>query len=535
MSGLRFGDAVAVNAPDVSGCAASPGAGDEGTVNEAYESTTAPVLAIGTELMGGWRVVRLLSDVSGQEAVLVEDDAFGRAICFVLPADAPDPAIDDASASRWGTNRRLLRDEVYGRILLDEVPDGPLLADRLAEGWSPTQAWFEELGTRVREQHRAEGWHGQLAPDRIVIGQEGLAVAGWGLGAGDAADLRARDLAALGAVAGMAGKTAVPAPPRPVETPETVAGPSTLDFDLEPGESAPAGPPPPPGAPDTTALRAAISADHLPHLREAIESWRAGGGSEHLPDFVRARDALERLERRVADQLDGARRMLERGDPLGAVAACREVIRLGAEEEAGPLLKQARRQAKQMLSRGRLPSLRQLGIGAAGLAVVLLLLLGLWSVLPDSAEGERLVTTVEELAAAEGERKAVNLLLGLRTRNEASDELEQLLSEHYAAMVDGERQRLVDLRREVVARGARPRDGDALAEQALGALEALPGDPIFQSPMLASRIGQHLAELDKVAALYRADTVVREEDAVRAVELLVADDPVFVAPAGGAR
>ncbi len=126
-------------------------------------------------------------------------------------------------------------------------------------------------------------------------------------------------------------------------------------------------------------------------------------------------------------------------------------------------------------------------------------------------------------------------MLGLRTRNEASDELEQLLSEHYAAMVDGERQRLVDLRREVVARGARPRDGDALAEQALGALEALPGDPIFQSPMLASRIGQHLAELDKVAALYRADTVVREEDAVRAVELLVADDPVFVAPAGGAR
>lgn len=490
----------------------------------AAEARTTPVLSVGVELTGGWRVVRVLEEVAGIDAVLVEDDAFGHAFCFPIAPDAPDPVLDEGRAIGWGSVRRILRDEHYGRIVLDEVPEGTLLADRLADGWMPPSAWHAGLAALVREQHRKGNWHGQIVPDRIVISADALAVAGWGLGPGETEDLKARDLAALSAIAGLGSA--------PVRATADLESPSQADeFEVEDvaGGSGPASPRSAPSDSDSSKLRAALVSDHLPTIRTAIGAWVSDQQALETPEFLRAKDALARLERKVAEQLETAREMLRCGDPLGAVALCREAVRLGAEEEAGPVLRQARKQARALLSRPRLPAPKKLLLGVATVAVLALLGFAGWlSVRPDHS-ALQVDEKVTGLLREGGERAVVNWLLLQKEREEAGSRVSFLLHEHMRQLVESEREMLLALRGEVVARGARPLRADQLTEESLTELETLAATSL-SSGILPARVSRALVLLDKAAALYRAGTELRAEDAVVGFDHLLREDPVFDGP-----
>ncbi|MDQ7007023.1 MAG: hypothetical protein Q9Q40_07305 [Acidobacteriota bacterium] len=473
---------------------------------------TTPVIEAGTEFAGGWRVERVLTEVAGLEAYYAVDGAYGRAICFLLPPDAPDPELDEEAAAAWGTTRCILRDPVLGRIVLDEVPEGPLFADRLAEGWTPGAAFLDPISTVLRREHRRGRWHGQLAPDRVVLGADHVAIAGWGLCDGDASDLRARDLAGLAALSGHADRS---------RGGVGDAGPGGSDRSVSPSSAA------------LSALCAAMASDHLPTLRAALDRWREDGGDEQVPEYRRALDALERIERKVDEHLEAARLQVERGDPLGAVAACREVVRLGAEDRALPLMKQARRQARDMLG-GRRPFVRRAWIVAAG-AVGLLLcgLLGWWLMGRGGDSGE-IARQAALMARTHGERAVIAWLLDLRVTGESSAETEALLTGHLQALAAQERQKMLELRREIVSQGARPRQADRLAEESLARLDALAAaDPL--SAGFGTRLTRVLIDVDKAAARYRAGARIDNASALRAVEQLLREDPLFGAAGGEKR
>ncbi|UCF66342.1 MAG: hypothetical protein JSV80_11150 [Acidobacteriota bacterium] len=459
------------------------------------ETATAPVQPeIGEPLAGGWRVERLLGEHERILAVLAQGDAGARALCFVLPADSPDPELDDTVAAGWGSTRVVLRDERWGRVVVDEIGEGPLLCDRLQRGSIPPQAWMDELRRRVNAQHRRGALHGQLRPELIAISPGGPQIGGWGLVAASAEELEAIDATALAQIAGAAGE----------------------------GSAEQRGP----------ALRAAIVSDHLPTLRRAIEQHQLSQGSDAWrgstsdKDLARALDALTRIEQKVATQLAEARHRLDEGDPLGAVAACREAIRLGAEDEAEPLLRQARRQARRMLNRrGLAVSARGWIVGAAALVVLAACGFALL-VAGGRSNGEpSLESVVARHAAAGGPRAAVRALLSLYERGELPPSGHDLLSEQLRQLASSERQRLVELRRDAVAQGARPRAADPLAEQALDEMDGLARE--FQPSGLAGRLTQALSHVDRAASLYRASLGLSPEEAMRAVEQLILDDRVF--------
>ncbi len=494
---------------------------------------TAPALAAGSRLAGSWVVERRLADVGGLPALLAQGVDGGRAILFVLPDAAADPVLDEGEAARWGTVRHVVRDPEHGRVVVDEVPEGALLSDRLALGMTPSQGLVDELARRLREMHRKTGAHGQLAPDRVVIGPEGPSVAGWGLGSEDVEQRRGRDLAWISRLAGLAGSKPRRGPDEE-NSPTGIVAAANENAPTETGprevtaETAPTGPVA--DGPGTHRLQAAILSGHIPTLRQALDEWAAGGGRADEPAVLRARDALGRLEKKVETALEDARKRIAEGDPLGAVAPCREAVRLGAEAEAEPLLKQARRQAKQMVATPRrAPSTRTLYVAGAGVAA-LFVVVALVLALKPSGSTKRLRAEAEAAASRDGERAAVLLLLGHRERGEDSSALDALLTEHLATLGRDERERLTRLRRESVAQGARPRDVDGQTEDALRRL----GDVIssgVDAPALKPRLQQALLQLDRAAMLYRTSTRLGVADAARAAERLIAEDPVF----GGAR
>ncbi len=476
---------------------------------------------VGAPLAGLWIVERTLDEVAGVAAVLARGIDGGRAIVFALPTGAPDPPLDDDAAVLWGAARRILRDPELGRIVVDEIPEGQLLADRLSLGLAPSQGAVDELWRRVRATHRRGEGHGQLAPDRIVLGPEGLVVAGWGLGGEDAEQRRARDLASLSRFSGLAG----PGPRSPAPTPNAQADESPPASGPPTGEASG-------GAPSVHRLQAAVVSGHLPTLRQVLEEWTQNGGAEDHPAALRGRDALARLQRKVAECIEEARRRLAAGDPLGAVAPCREAIRLGAEPEAAPLLRQARRQARQMVGTRRWPSWRVLGMAiGGGLAVLLLVIAGVLAV--SSGRGdEELREQVDGIAQKDGERAALMYLLARRERGADSAALDAVLVERLEKLAEAEEKRLEDLRRHAASQGARPRAADQEAGEAIAHLQNILGNSV-DSPTFGPRVQEVFTKLDRAAQMYRAAAGLSGAAAARAVDLLVAKDPAFAPPGSG--
>jgi hypothetical protein len=478
---------------------------------ETTKSITAPVLSVGSILAGGWVVERLLEEGDGLEGALCRKQSSEMAICTPLPADHPGPSLDEEQWALWGTARRILPDEQFGRVVVDEVPDGELLAARLQQGRPLSAGLHEQLVEKIRAAHR-RGWtHGQLTTDRILVGDEGLTLAGWGLTLDDPIAARARDEAVLAVLAG---------------------APASGAAEAEPGEGADATDPE--EAPtDAGALRSAIRSGHLLTLRQALETWTQAGGDPGHPDAVRARDALARIEQRVDEQLGQARRLLAAGDTLGVVAACREAIRLGAEEEASPLLREARRQSRRQLGGGRLPPLRVIATLAAGGVVLLLLVIALVLGLREPPEHGALREQVEVLASLRGPRAAVSHLIALKEAGDQRQLVIDLLDESLVALGEAERQSMMNLRREAVVQGAQPRRADTAADTALARLRGLVAEGPEQ-PALGARLRDVLGEIDAAASVYRAAVAITEEHAVSAVDLLLAEDPAFAGPAGEA-
>lgn len=464
----------------------------------------------GESLAGGWEVERELQVFGSLPALLAVDGVGDRAIVFLLPAEAPDPPLDDERAARWGTTlRRVLRDETWGRLVIDGIPEGHLLVDWLEAGRELPGRWVDRLSELVREDHRDGAWHGQLGPDRIVVGEQGLVAAGWGLGGDDAEAQRSRDLAGLAALASRRGG-AEAAPAR--------------------GEHQPGAP----GAAASPRLQAALAADHIPTLREALEELEraaAAGEPVEQAELARARDALQRLETRAASQLEAAERMIEQGDPLGAVAACREAIRVGEEERAQPILNQARRQAKRLVS-GRERSLRRrLVLGGAAAAAVVVLLIGLVAWLLPSGTPSAWEAQRQELEEQGGRRAVVGWLAEQASRGEGGAQVRERLAQELRRLADEERARLLELRRESVARGARPHRADSIAEAGLNTLAGLAASDAGSPPSPAT-IRQVLRDVDRAATRYRAATAIDAGTAASAVDRLIELDPVFAGGGG---
>jgi hypothetical protein len=457
-------------------------------------------LAPGATIAGNWTLVSMLETLGGIPAGLARGSGRGVAIVFFLPESAPAPALEVDQEALWGTVRRVLRDETYGRVVLDEVPDGERLSDRIAQGAGAALGALGELKKRVGQAHQ-RGWvHGLLAADRVVCGAEGVSVAGWGLVGDDTRDRVSQDQAALSALASAAG-VRERAPDEP-----SLTGPLVVDQ-----------------SPEAAALRAATRADHLPGLRQAIEHWRQGGGSDEHPDARRAADALARLERKVLTHLDQAAAMLQAGDPLGAVGACREAIRLGAsEDEAGPLMQQARKQAHRLVGGGRLPSRRMLAAGGAGVAALGLVVILVLGALRPSPEEGKARTEAMMRAARDGERGAAIWLAEQRENGQRGAWIDGLIASHLDRMVQQERERLVAQKRDAVAQGGVPQEADQLARGALAELEEVAQRR--EDPALATRLKSTLVALDRAAASYRSGLRLGANDAARAVEQLVAAD-----------
>jgi hypothetical protein len=470
-------------------------------------------LAAGRALAGGWIVERSL-DVDDELIVaLATGEGGGRALCFAVPAGAPDPDISAEKAAHWGTVRRVLRDQELGRIVIDELPEGDLIADREESGLQLRTGVVEEIGRVVREAHR-RGWaHGQLGAQCIVVSPHGLSVAGWELAVVDAAEARARDLAALAALSGAA-------------TPGTTTGGHAATGTATPSGDEPTGAAAPAGE-AVMRLHAAMRSESVQALREALETYDAGGGDPSVSDVVRARDALARLEGRIQQKLDHARAMIAAGDTLGAQAACREAIRLGAEEEAQPLLAEARRSTRQQLSSGRRVSPRVLITGAVGLVALALLIAALVAGFGEDPTTSSLRDQVETIASQQGSREAVRHLLGLRSAGADQAVVGDLLAERFEVLRAEERERLLGLRNAVVAQGARPLEADAASQAALQELDALTPSEVAGDPTFGVRLENLLAALDRAASMYRSATVITVDEAATAVENLLSQDPLF--------
>jgi len=867
-------------------------------------ATTGGFFAVGTIVGGEWVVERPLAEMGGVAAALVQGLERGRAILFRLPPGVPPPDVDPALEALWGTRRALIDDPACGHLVVDEVPEGPLLSDRMALGAPPSVGVADMLGGKLRAAHRAGRPHGQFAPDRIVLAEAGPVVAGWGLWGGTLEEKKARDLVWLSRVnerakqgivarpaaapraaapAGDAGggeagrrpaaaprvealeaaasaaaepfaerepersaapasaaparETAAPpievgatapegtaaapeatatapeetaaAPEAPSEAPrwtldlsamspeevETLTGPAgprtapeprapsfvsempaplpdvgptpsaapprpreeaapaEADGDRAgesaaarlaesgaapdamaeavrtaapeagagPGEEAPradgvpapetsewgvsepprpaaavhatqpcaailSGPPEPPvvspaeihpaapdavppaapetippaaphaippegpgmtppaaaeaapfAAPDRTSLVepsgrwtmgaeldgthavtpeteeerpslfeptsladavspaapihvapidlapigfapseppaaapseppvaapaerpserpserpaaapaaaepspaavglvAAIQADHIPTLRSALEKLRAEGGREDDPLAARAEDALSRLESKALGCLDEARRLLAGGDPLSAVAPCREAARLGLAEEAEPLLREARRQAKQIvrpssnpLARIPLPRLpwKWIGLAFGALALGAALVVGaLWAFGPSRGEAE-LRAAYKRVLAADGDRAAAAMLLERVEAGERSGALDKLIHEALPPALDGERRRLEGFRRDAAAKRANAPEADRVAAEARRALDEL-GASEGRGPQPKTRFDRASGLVDKAGDLYRSAAQMSPEEAAKGVDGLLGADP----------
>jgi hypothetical protein len=457
-------------------------------------------IAPGAIIAGSWTLVSVLEPLGGIPAGLARGSGCGVAIVFFLPDAAPAPGLDVDQEALWGTVRRVLRDETFGRVVVDEVPDGERLSERIAQGGGAALGALAELKKRVGQAHQ-RGWvHGLLASDRVVCGAEGVAAAGWGLVGEDTRDRVSQDQAALSALASAAGMRE-----RGPDEP-SLTGPLIVDQ-----------------SPEAAALRAATRADHLPGLRQALELWRQGGGSDEHQDARRAADALARLERKVATHLDQAAAMLQAGDPLGAVAACREAIRLGAsEDEAGPLMRQARKQARRLVGGGRLPSRRMLAAAAAGVvALGLVVIVALGALRPSPEEGKARTEAMMR-AARDGERGAAIWLAEQREGGQHGAWLDALIANHLDRMVKQERDRLVAHKRDAVAQGGVPQEADQLARGALAELEEVAQRR--DDAALATRLKSTVVALDRAAASFRGGLRLGANEAARAVEQLVAAD-----------
>lgn len=504
----------------------------EGTVSTNTE--TAVVLEPGTPMGCGWVVERPIAAPGGLVAALLHDEeGVGRAIGIVLPPDREEPPLDEAQAAHWGIVRRVLPDEVLGRVVIDEVPDGPLLAERLVPGKVSSAGILDPLASKMRVAHRKGFAHGALHAEMIVLGDDGLAAAGWGIAQGSIDALKARDMAAVAALQGRAAALATVAPmldDEPVSIappPAPAAGDADADYEptgLTGSTAIPAG---------NAALRAAIRSDSLSTLREALASFEAGGGAAEDGDALRARDALARLERRIDEHLDRARALLAQGDTLGVVASCREAIRLGAEDEARPILDQARRTTRRQLSTRKLPPPGVLISIAGGVVIFVLLLVAGLLALREAPEDEALRAQAQTIAEQQGWRESVSALILRREEGDRRELVRDLLGTHLEELARSERERLLARRDEVVATGARPRQADVVAEEAMQTLDALAAEGA-DAPALSVQLVDALAEIDRASALYRASTELSAPEAERAVEALLARDPVFVSIEGGA-
>lgn len=442
---------------------------------------------VGQQIGDAWRVRATLNSVDSIPAFVLQADSGARAIGFLLADHHPEPQVGDPGAGFWGTVRRVVLDQEFGRVVVDEIGSGTLLAERIAQGWTIPPAWLERFAERVREYHRLGEGHGQIAPDRIVLAADAVRVAGWGLCGDEADDRRARDTAALAEMSGLSHTSVGPAEPAPADS----------------------------------RLRAAIRSNHLPTLRREIA--RAPTGADAADELARARDALARLQRRVDERLVNAREMLRKGDPFGAVSACREVITLGAEDQAMPLLRQARRQARDLVR--KVPKRRRRGAWVLlALALVGLGIAGLvWRT--QSAAPDEISELVAEKARTQGERAVVQMLLAVHARGELNEENETTLREYLRRLAISERERTLSLRRDAMADGSRPMQADEEAERALNELERLPTEPLDRG--VQTRVKRLLAKIDAVGSIYRAAIGISADDAVAATDLLLADDPLF--------
>ncbi len=450
------------------------------------------------ELLGGtWIVLEPVETPAPWPVVRLRGEDGTPAIGVLLGDDGPDPVLDEKLAAHWNVSRRVLRDPVHGRVLVDELPDGPGIVDE-ADGLAPPGA-VDELSRKVQEAHRRGMPHGLLLPALVVRGPEGIAAAGWGILVEPREEAIARDLAAIGALEGSTGRV--------------------------PAEGAS------PGAAAESVLRPALFSDHLPTLAAAIERAREAGVPEDDPLFVRARDALARLEGKVESCLASARERLERGDPLGAVAACREAIRLGAEEEAGPLLAEARRQARRMVGKPRVGR-RAARVGAAGAVLLLALAAAFLLSRGGNDDSGLLVARAERMAEEQGAREAATFLLGRWRESGGPPSLEGPIETFLRRTAREERERLLALRREVVRRGGRPRRADRLADRALEELDRVAAAGLAQ-PNPDLRLARALLEVDRAASFYRAATVLTAAQAASAVDGLLRIDPVFAPDGAG--
>jgi hypothetical protein len=475
--------------------------------SSAPTNLTAPVEpAIGESIAGAWIVQQALT--REPRPIYLAHGVTGdtRAALVLLDDADAEPSLSPQLSDLFGTTRRVLRDERFGRVVVDEIPQGPSLAERLSSGQSIPLGVRGELQRRLREAHHADGAHGALQPELIILGVGELAIAGWGLDLSDRSAARARDTAALSALLGR------------------VAALSAGDTGVVSGDD---------GARSNAlnGLRAAIVSDHLPTLRRAFESWNESGGDDRDPDVVRARDALTRLEAKVAGLLSQAERLLESNDVLGATAVCREAIRLGAEDQAEPLLKRARRQAKSTLSAAwyQQPRYRW---GAAAIAVVLVVLFAVvrWSI-GNSEARQRLAAEVDGVARREGARQAAVMLFGMQSRQPESAHVEQLLAEQLQQTAAQERARLVALRNTAVEQGGRPLEADEESQRVLRDLEQIAASAL-DTPGLATQFQRALIQVERVAAMYQVSSGLSAEDAAAAVDALLADDAAF-GPGGG--
>lgn len=474
------------------------------------ETATTPVSPrVGELLAESWRVEAILPSRSGMVALWAKRDAVdGRALIFLLDESGPQPLLKPELAELFGTVRHVLRDEQFGPLVIDEVPDGPSLAERLAQGGAIPLGLRGELQRRLRDAHHAGGAHGALGPEWIVLGAGELSLAGWGLSCRDLSEARARDVAALAALLGTAAEHESTGALR--EREDTGA--------LPPGSAA-------------ASLRAAIVSDHLPTLRRAFESWTQTGGDPQDPHAVRARDALGRLEAKVAGLIADAERMLGANDVLGATAVCREAIRLGAEEQAEPLLRRARKQARSALQHDWFDRRRLITLGSIGLGLLLGGVLTVRWMMSASADEQRLRGEIEAVSRRQGAREAAQLLFGMLGRRGTPAVAEDLLAAQLELTAQEERARLVKLRSAAVAQGARPLQADEWSDRALSQLDQLASSNLAQ-PGLVTQFQRTLAQLDRAAALYQVSSDLTATEAAQAVDGLLAEDPVF---GGGSR
>jgi hypothetical protein len=168
--------------------------------------------------------------------------------------------------------------------------------------------------------------------------------------------------------------------------------------------------------------------------------------------------------------------------------------------------------------------------GGISFAVLLLVVAAALALKPSSAS-IHLRSEVQAIAQRKGAREALLHLLVLRERGQGSAALDALLAERLPRIGGEERNQLARLRREAVAQGARPHDADRQAEDALARLTELAAQGPA-APALKTRLQQSLLAIDRAAMLYRTSTRVSATEAARAVDRLLADDPLF---GGGAR